>query len=264
MRARVLLACLLAGVGGCSGHYVFSVPDQLAPAGGEATTVLRLQRNEFAGVLLPVKNQPVQLRANGGALRGAFTDSLGYAGAALPAPKQPGVYEVSISLQDRRGDEAAAVAPLYVLAADKPVLAVDAACLPHEPSPEVKQALKAAAADGGVIYFTDQPRKRLALRESLRAGGYPDGPLVWWQSQAWHVVRQGPLPRIVVESRLVSPLDHLRASFPGLTCGLTADPAAARAFAGAGMKVVYIGAPPPGVANVAARANWAELAAVGL
>jgi hypothetical protein len=265
MRALLLLALLSAAVGGCSGHYVISAPDQVAAAGGQAATVVRLQKHEFAGVLLPVKRLPVRLQTPGGPLRGAFTDDAGYAAATVPAPSESGLYTMEVALQDRRGDEAAARAPFYVFRPDAAVTAVDLGALPDKSDPAARSALTALAAKGGVIYMTTGPLSRTAdIRSRLLAQGYPDGPILLWQSQGWHVVRDGALPRIVVESRLVSPLDHLRTILPGLTHGITSQDDGARELARAGLKVVFIGRENPHVKGVSFRRDWTEVAAVGL
>ena len=82
MRARALMAVLSAALGGgCGGQYILTVPDQVAPAGGQAATVARLQRSEFGSFAPPVKKAALRFQADGGPLRGAYTDSQGYAAA---------------------------------------------------------------------------------------------------------------------------------------------------------------------------------------
>ncbi|MCK4601950.1 MAG: hypothetical protein KAU28_05760, partial [Phycisphaerae bacterium] len=86
-----------------------------------------------------------------------------------------------------------------------------------------------------------------------------------WQRQRWHITRKGRfgLPRIVVESKLVSRLPHLREDFPTMLAGICNSQLAAKTFAEAGMRVIAVGSPAVKAPDVTHRKSWSELAAVG-
>jgi len=265
-----LVFCPLAG--GCGGQYILTVPDQLARAGGETPTVVRLQRNDFFVLAPPLKEAAMSFRVADGPERAAYTDKLGYAAAAVPVPKQPGRYTMRVvHLDSRYGDEPAAEGAVYVWDPNRPVVAVDMDCLPGLPlgsSRHAARALRRLAAAANVLYLTRRSAKHhAAAHEALTKAGYPAGPILAWRRQRWHIVREGRfrLPRIIVESRLVSQLPEVRRMFPGLSTGLCDSALAARAYAAAGMKVVMIGTAPADVGGAIRRRNsWADLADRGL
>jgi hypothetical protein len=243
---RTTLAALgLALFGcGCGGEYVLSAPDQVAPAGGEAVAVVRLGRSEIWRLVLPVEKAGIEFRVGEGPSRAAFTDDYGYAAAAVPVPEKPGKYRMTIAHKDREGDTAAAEAPVYVWDASRAVLAVDLAAVPMDEGYEAgaaRRALAEAAKRGNVLYMARQSSR--ASREAhaaLEQAGYPDGPVILWRRQAWHVEPWTALrlPVVVVERRLISPLPALKEMFPGLTTGVATDSLAAEAFEGASLKCV--------------------------
>lgn len=262
----LLLACsIAAGFGGCSGGYVLTVPDQVAPAGGDATVVIRLQHHEFAGYYPAVKGACIGYRAGDGPQRGAFTDKDGYAGAHVPAPALPGRYHVVVHHIDKNGVESRQMAPLYAWEPARPIVAVDMDCLPKGGHGRVasQASLAAIAQNSNIIYMTRQGvAAHGRLHGELKSAGFPDGPILPWQHQNWRVEQDGKMPRVIVESRLVSQLASMRKSFPNLAVGICNDSVAAESFARAGMKVVIIGQEKVDIAKVPAvsRARtWAEV-----
>ena len=185
-------------------------------------------------------------------------------------PARPGRYELTVAHLDRHGDEVTAAAPAYAWDPNRPVIAVDMDFLPglvFGSSAQASRALRSLTAGGHLLYVTRQSTGRHAsTRKALTRAGYPDGPILTWQRQRWHIVREGRfnLPRVVVESRLVSQLPEIRELFPKLTAGVCDGKLAAKAFSGAGMKVVMVGSAPANVpGEIRRRASWADLAAKG-
>jgi len=268
-RAWILGVAVLA-MGGCGGHYILTVPDQLAPAGKQATVIVRLQRNDFFVLSLATEEALIRFRLGDGPHRAAYTDELGYAGANVPVPAKPGRYALAVAHDDHEGDHVAGQAPVYVRKADAPLVAVDLDSLPTAWTPQGKVAVAAVAklaAGAGIVYMTRADPKDLPrLHERLTDEGYPDGPILLWQRKRWHIVRagKGRLPRVVVESRLINHLGALRQEFPGLTVGVCGSALSAKAFAEAGMKCVLVGGAPAAKTNVTRRADWAELRDKGL
>jgi len=262
----------LLGAGGCGGNYILTVPDQLASPGEAATVVVRLQRNDFFVLAPAIKRAAMRMRIADGPERDAFTDDLGYAAAAVLVPDKPGTYPLTVLHMDSWGDEIGAKASVHVWQADRPVVAVDLDCLPGlliGGSQLAPRALQHVLAGASVLYLTRSGASRHGrLRQGLARAGYPAGPILSWQRQYWHVVRDGRyynMPRIVVENRLVSQLPDLRKMFPNMTTGVCDSALAAEAFAGAGMRVVFVGAWAPKVKTELVRRNtWADLDARGL
>ncbi len=273
MHRRILVAAVLAATacaGGCGGHYIVTAPDHVAPPNAEAPAVVRLQRNDFFVLALPIEEAAVRLRIADGLERGAFTDELGYAGTTVPTPEAPGRYTLSVDHIDSWGDQAHGEGQVYVIDPARPAYAVDLDCLPGlllGSADEAVEGLRRVAAAGPVIYMTrrgaeDHP----SLHEALSKAGYPDGPILTWQRQRWHIVRdeKWKIPRIVVETRLVSQLGELRKTFANLATGVCDSALAAKAFAEAGMDVVLIGGAAVDVpTDVRRRESWTDLAAQG-
>ncbi len=272
MIRNLILAGLLASCcGGCGGDYILTVPDQAAPAGGEAPAVIRLQRNDFF-VLAPAVEEAAMryrvVRETGteGAQRGAYTDDLGYAGALVPVPEEPGVYTLRVSHLDREGEEVVEEAPVYVFDPACPLVAVDMDALPSlgDPGP-VAAALARLADEANLLYLTRRTVDRHeSLHEDLAENGYPDGPVLLWQRQRWHIVREGTLrlPRIVIEEQLVSRLPELKQLFPELRYGLCRSQLAAEAFCAAGLTVVAVDAPGVKCPNMRRAEDWSDVTAL--
>jgi len=266
----LLSAMLALAVGGCGGHYIVTIPDQVAPAGGETTTVVRLQRNDFFVLAPAVKEAALRFRVADGPERGAYTDKFGYAAAAVPVPDRPGRYPLTVSHLDIYGDEVVATGEVHVWDPNRPVIAVDMDCLPGRlfgSSAEGARALRRLVVGAHVVYLTrESTRHHGAAHKTLTQAGYPAGPILTWRRQRWHIVRDGrfKLPRIVVESRLVSQLGGLRKLLPGLTVGVCDSALAAKAYAAAGLKVVLVGKASVEVSTeLRRRSSWADLAETG-
>lgn len=269
-RVLLLVLCAMVG-GGCGGQYIMSIPDQLARPGGETTTVVRLQRNDFFVLAPPLKQAAMLFQIAGGPNRGAYTDNLGYAATTVPVPKEPGQYTMKVLHLDKvYGDEPAREGRVYVWDPNRPAIAVDMDCLPGMllgSSKNAARALRRLAEGADLLYLTRRSVSHHAKdHETLRRAGYPAGPILAWQRQRWHIVREGRfnLPRVVVESRLVSQLPELHRMFPKLATGVCDSALAARAYAAAGMKVVMVGgAPADADTGTRRRSSWADLADKG-
>ena len=241
---KVIWAALLLVAGGCSGNYILTVPDQLAPAGGEATAVIRVQRNEFAGYPKAVKDSAIRFQVDGNELRAAYTDKKGYAGAAVPVGNKLGKFYLHVQHLDRTGVDAEAWAPCYVWDPQEYLVAVDLDGLPTGASAkDAAAAVSRVAKSAHVVYFTHEDvDEHGELRRRLEQSGYPDGPVLKWQQEGWHVARTKlNVPYLVIEPRLVSTLSPLRKQFPNFTAGICTRPLAAKAFAQAGLKVTVVG-----------------------
>ena len=128
---------------------------------------------------------------------------------------------------------------------------------------EAVEALRRITASANVLYLT---RRRLMehsdLHEDLAKVGYPDGPVLLWKRQGWHIVREGKygLPKVVVEGRLVHMLPELRKSFPGLTMGICDSPLSAQAFTDADLECTVVGGLLPGGGPKVKRVSrWSEV-----
>ena len=273
MTRFVLALCLMGGLlmsGGCGGNYILTVPDMVAPAGGEGVAVVRLQRADFLYVPMPVKEALIQLQVDEEPRRGAYTDTLGYAGTALASPVKPGRYKLKASHSDHWGDEILAESRAYVWDPKAPAVAVDLDCLPGMALGFSKQsslALGRAAKGANILYLTRRSSSSHAkLHAQLTNAGYPDGPILEWQRQYWHIVRDGKyynMPRVVFENRMVSQLSDLRTMLPSLAVGICEGSLAAKAFAESNMRVVIVGSAKVEAKDVVRRASWSELAEKG-
>jgi len=268
-RALGLIVAAAGLLNGCGGYYILTVPDRVAPAGGEAPVIARLQRNDFFVLALAEPGVPLRFAlASGSPERAAYTDETGYAGTVLPAPAKPGRRELVVRLCDRTGETLRGAARLYVWPKDDRIVAVDLDALPAcgQQLKPAADALTALARDTRLAYMTRRSaREHAALHDWLAERGYPDGPVLLWQRKRWQIV-PGPwnLPRLVIESRLVSQLAALREDFPNLQAGVCTSPLAARAFAEAGLRVIVVGAGAVDVEPVERRASWRAIAEAGL
>ena len=264
-----LVVGLLAGLmAGCGGHYILTAPDQIAPAGGDAPVVVRLQRNDFFVLDLAWKDEPITFRIHIGDERNAWTDDLGYAGALVPAPEAPGNYAMSIYYKDPDGEELIGQAPVYVWDSDGPIIAIDVDALPMSDfegdATDAVEAVTRMAKAANIIYMTRRDVKDHAwVHEILELGGYPSGPVLKWRSQRYGIARDtsGRVPMLKIESRLVSQLGQLKDAFDGLTAGITDNTLSAQAFADAGLSVHMVGWAADPVGVEVSRTSWAELIA---
>jgi hypothetical protein len=252
---------------GCSGEYSITAPDVVAPAGGEAPVVVRMQRNDFLVLDVPVEQAPVRLRIGDAQRRFAYTDKFGYAGTAVPAPGQPGRYTLSVFHQDsNEGDEVYGSGLAYVWDSGRPATAVDLDCLPltGEQSAAAAASLKQRSRAAHVAYFTRQSTdEHDRLHDELEAAGFPDGPILLWKREYWHITSgTWNIPKVVVESRLVSQLDELKKMFPKLDAGIAGCPLSAQTFLDAGLRTIVVGnAEVHG--EVRRAADWSDLAESG-
>ncbi len=261
--------CLAAAVAGCGGDYILTAPDQLAAAGEEATVVVRLQRNDFFVLALPVERAAMTFQTGGLHEVGAYTDQLGYAGTRVPVPSDPGQYDLRIAHLDIYGDDIHRTARLFVWDKQQAIVAVDLDALPWKISPDSPAAVAAInrlARDARIVYLTrqeaDQHRRLGAWLDEM---GYPDGPILLWQHKKWHIVPgTWRIPRIVIEDEMVSRLPELRKAFANFSAGVSTGALAAEGFADAGLQPVLVGTGSAGEAEVTRRASWQDLAEKGL
>ena len=269
VQRTMAIILLAAGLGGCGGQYILTAGDQVAPVGQDATTVARLQRTEIWIYSQAIQNSPLRFRIGNGPERVAFTDKLGYAGTTVPVPDMPGRFSMTIDVQDTYGDEAVGTVPVFVWEPNTPVIAVDLDGLPDAGTTQSDGAARALwrlAEHGNICYLTRRPVKKHArAHKSLAARNYPDGPILLWQRQRWHIVRgRWRMPKVVVETRLVSQLPELRRRFPRLAVGICDGPLAGKAFIQAGMRCVVIGSGSVGQADVLRYRDWTDLAERGI
>jgi hypothetical protein len=260
----LLVASLLCS--GCGGYYILNVPDQVASEGGQVVPVARLQRNDFFVLAMDQPGAPMTFRVNGEGLKSGKTDELGYAAVQMDAPAETGRHTLNVAMSDMTGEEIKANVPLFVWDPERPVVAVDLDAVPGEGWPESQaaaQALTRLAREANIMYFTrNSSRTQQALHERFAREGFPDGPVLLWQRERWHISREGRfgIPRVVVEQRLVSQLPVLRAEFSNMTLGICSSEAAAQAFVDAGMRALVIGRPSLVGSNLLHRESWSDLA----
>ncbi|HHH75475.1 MAG TPA: hypothetical protein ENL03_00445, partial [Phycisphaerae bacterium] len=94
MKRLAALVLLAIGLNGCGGYYILTAPDQLAVEAEPVNVVVRLQRNDMFVMAFGVKKAAISFRAEDLPERASYTDDLGYAGAAVPAPAEPGLYKI--------------------------------------------------------------------------------------------------------------------------------------------------------------------------
>ena len=296
MRSKLFgLSLLLVVVGGCGGEYILTVPDQLSASGGDVTVVARLQRNDFFFLNLASVKAYLRYQIGEGLERSASTDKLGYSGVRMPMPARSGRYDLAIRYQDDDGDEVAKTVGVYAWDPARPVIAVDMDPLPRRrakvtqgrkgwwtglvkytidllpratpaDAPSARAALARLAEKANILYLT---RRTVAnhqqCRSELSAHGYPDGPVLMWRRQRWHLVPgRFKIPKVVVESRLVSQIGELRKTFSKMWVGVSQSSLAGKAFVEAGMTAVIVGGARLDGDKVMRIATWKELAEKGL
>ncbi len=269
MRMIVLAALASLLFAGCGGQFTLYAPDPVAPAGQEAPMVVRLQRADLFNVPMSVRDTCIRFQVSEGE-QAAFTDKEGYAGVALRAPVRPGNYPLRVAVQAKEGEEVTQQGRFYVWAKERTAVAVDLDSLPTYASFQAggaRAALAHVATRANIVYLTQKAAPEHArLHRTLAQSGYPDGPILLWQSRRWEIVNQGGMriPQILWEGKLVSQLPLLRDQFPGLNVGVSTNPRAAAAFHEANLRPVVVGgAYVPGNYHVRCT-TWADLPAVGL
>lgn len=271
MTMRIAAIVLIAAaLGGCSGKYILTVPDQVAPADGHAPAVVRLQQYEFGSLRRRIEDALLRFSVASLTEKGAFTDELGFAAMAAAVPAKPGKYELLVQMQNAAGDEVAAKAPVYVWAKDSEIVAIDADSLPMSDVGETsltRKALSRIAVDAHIIYLTRRHAEDVHLvRDALQNARMPDGPVLVWRQSYWHLVRTGRLrmPKLVYEAHLVSDLSLLREIFSGLKIGISSSRSAIEAFSAAGMSPLVVGGARSKYSSQIQGASWSSLAANGL
>jgi len=296
MRSKLFgLSLLLVLVAGCGGEYILTVPDQLSSAGGDVTVVARLQRNDFFFLNLASVKAYLRFQIGDGIERSASTDKLGYSAVRVPMPDKPGRYDLAVRYQDDDGDEVAKTVGAYAWDPARPVIAVDMDPLPRrrakvtkgrkgwwtglarytvdlfprsEPgdAPSARAALARLAEKANILYLTRRTvANHLQCRSELAQHGYPDGPVLMWRRQRWHLVPgRFKIPKVVVEARLVSQLDELRKTFSRMWVGVSQSSLAGKAFVEAGMTAVIVGDARLDGDKVMRITTWKELAEKGL
>lgn len=255
------IAALSALVAGCNGEYILTVPEQVAPAGGEAAVVARLQRREVGPVLLAAGDASVSMRVQDGPTRGAYTDTQGYAAATVPVPQAPGVYHAALEHIDKDGHEVRTFVPVYVWDPQRPVIAVDVDGLEASWTAKSGDAAKAMQKLGeryNIVYLSSRSvTEHAKLHVSLQAAGLPDGAVISWESS--HMFIGGGNGQFNAAQ-----LTLLQKAFPHLEAGLTNRNAAAAVFSGIGMKTVAIGPEKVSAPRTTTRASWTEVANKGI
>jgi len=296
MRSKLFgLSLLLVLLAGCGGDYILTVPDQLSAAGNDITVVARLQRNDFFILNLASVKAYLRFQIGDGIERCASTDKLGYSAVRMSMPRKPGRYDLAIRYQDDDGDEVAKTIAVYAWDPAKPVIAIDMDPLPRRrakltqgrkgwwtalvkytidllprtapaDAPSARAALARLAEKANILYLTRRTVvNHSQCRSELSRHGYPDGPVLMWRRQRWHLVPgRFKIPKVVVESRLVSQLDDLRKIFSNMWVGISKSSLAGKAFINAGMKAVIVGDAPLEGEKVMRIATWKELAEKGL
>jgi hypothetical protein len=187
-----------------------------------------------------------------------------------PVARKAGRYYLKVAMQDFEGEEISAAVPAFVWEPKKPVVAVDLDFLPgdgHVECDEAAAALQKIAETANIFYLTRRSRRtQEQAHMKLTAAGYPDGPVLLWQRERWHIVRGGRfnLPRVIVEKRLVSQLPKLVEDFPGFRYGICNAELAAKAFVDAGVPVIAVGSAWMSGSRITHRRTWADLAEQGL
>ncbi|MBI5724798.1 MAG: hypothetical protein HZA50_12620 [Planctomycetes bacterium] len=276
-RFFAILAALTAISGGCSGNVRITVGDQVAPAGGEAVVVARIERSEVWRYYLPVKYSLLQFRLGEGRDRGAYTDLSGYTAVSVPVPAKPGIYPLATHYCDSwTGDEASVQASVYVFDPARPVVAVDLDCIDFSGSQagqSQRRALATAGEKADIIYFTRRDIDEHAkIHELMKSSKFPDGPILMWERKRFHIVFEDKhfagetisIPtRVQFETRMESQIPELKKILPKLAVGICDSTAAAKTFMAAGLKCVVIGQAEAS-GYVQRFASWSDLASKGL
>lgn len=244
MPTRLLMTLLAAALlGGCGGGYILVAPDVAAMPGGTAPVVVRLQRREFWFHAPSQAGAAIIFHLAGEAQRCGRTDDAGYASIAIRVPAKPGRYRVLIDHQDSLGDTVSGQAEVFVLSADKPILAVDLDALPRSGGHvhAAVAALKRLQLQAQILYTTERKAAKPAeAHDFLKGAGYPAGPVLPWRKpRFWRVGRWWK------RSDRPGAMEALRERLPGLLWGITSSAPAGKAFLRAGLKPLIVGRSGP-------------------
>ncbi len=248
---RMTLTLAVLMLGGCSGEYILTAPDVATLSGQDAPVVVRLQRREVWRYAPPQGSAAIIFRLGEETPQCARTDKDGYTAVSIKTPAPLGRYEITLYHQDINGDEVTSHAAIYVFDPDKPVAVVDADSLPRSGklTGQASAAIVRMQLSVQLIYvshkYASQPARAHAMFDKY---GYPNGPVVpysglkrWWK---WRQSDTGAL-------------DELQRRFPKLRWGVTADAATAKAFAQAGLDVMFVGKKE--VADAERFDTWADV-----
>jgi hypothetical protein len=177
------VSCLAILLAGCAGRYRLTVPDAVSVPAKPAAVVVRLERQEFGPVYLPVEDAVLRMWVDDEPLRAAYTRRDGYASAAVPCPAEPGRHQLTIAHQDRQGGQVGKKAFAYVVRPEARTLVVDWEAIEktrqaHRAAPALKRL---AAAGVQIVYAAEGFEEPIAAHAFLAANDLPDGPLVYWQ-----------------------------------------------------------------------------------
>ncbi len=247
---RMTLTLAVLMLGGCSGEYILTAPDVAALSGQDAPVVVRLQRREVWRYAPPHGSAAITFRLGERTPQCARTDKNGYTAASIKSPSQPGRHEVTLYHQDINGDEVTSHAAIYVFDPDKPLAVVDTDSLPRSSklAGPASASLVRMQLSAQLIYVSQRYASKPARAHTmLEKHGYPDGPVVpysgpkqWWK---WRQSDAGAL-------------DELQHRIPKLRWGVTADADTAKAFAQAGLEVMFVGKTK--IADVEQFDSWAN------
>ncbi len=255
VRTRWLV--LAALLGGCGGEYVLTAPDVLGLPGKPAPAVVRLQRREFWLHAPPCQDAAIVFRLGEEQMQCARTDEAGYAAVGVLLPDRPGRYRLSLHHQETLGDAVSGQALVYVLAADRAVVAVELDGLPAEGKAvaEAAAALERIAGQAQLVYATQDSAARPELaRQFLLKAGYPDGPVLpCVLADPWYSRWPGQ------RRQEAGMLGELRQRLPAFRWAVTARAETAEALQRAGLRVILVGDRSAGVEGARSVAGWGEL-----
>lgn len=244
------VACLVA-LGGCSGDFFMAVPDAVGLPGQASPMVVHLTRSEFGAIAPACGEAALTFKMGEGKTFAARADSSGYAVVPLPAPSEPGRYNISIEHVTHFGDVAKGKSTLYVLAPDKPITVVDLDSLPQAglAAADAAAAIHRLEAKTQIIYateaFSEKPEQARAI---LSAAKYPDAAIVpFRRASAWRPEAGN------------GTISALKGRLPQLTYGLAADDDGAKTLAASGLRVLYVSKTPPSRRVYGQFAFWKDL-----
>jgi hypothetical protein len=180
---RFWAACGMAAfLTGCAGSYRLTIPDAVTAPDKPAPVVVRLERQEFGPLYLPVDDAVMRMWVDDEPLRAAYTRRNGYASAAVPCPPQPGRHRLTVAHQDREGGQVGKKALAYVVRPEARTLVVewesiDKTDRAHQAAPALKRL---AAAGVQIVYAAEDFEEPVAAHAFLAQNSLPDGPLVYW------------------------------------------------------------------------------------
>ncbi len=234
---RMSLLLVMSCVGGCGGEFILTATDAVGLPGERAAVVVRLQRREFWLHAPPLSDAAITFRRPEGGLVAARTHKDGYSAVAVELPRRPGRYPLELHHQDTQGDTVSSRTELYVLAPDRPIVAVDLDSLPfgRGSAPRAAAALRRIEERAQILYVTGHRSDPCSVvHQRLAKAGYPDAAVVSCaRGRPW----QGPA---VWGDEEGIALAALRQRLPLLRWGIAADDDSAELFQQAGLFVLAV------------------------